>query len=135
MTSTRWRVRPPSERLFWASSLAALAVAGMLAAERFADQTVVPGAAGSGCDAASVDWGYEVELSPGTGSYSLAGARFDHVPEGCAGQQAVIFYRDDEEVQHRSSVVLSPGVVDHLDRDVWTAHTLTAASWGIVAGT
>lgn len=135
MTSTRPRVRLSSERLFWSGSLAALAVAGMLAAARLAEQTVAPGVAGSACDAAAVDWGYEVELSPGTGSYSLAGTRFRHVPEGCAGEHAVILYRDEEQVQHRSRVVLSPGMVDLLEPDVWTTHALTAASWGIVART
>lgn len=132
MTSTRGRARPSPDRLFWAGSLVALAVAGMLAAARFADQAVVPGSAASGCDAAAVGWGYEVELSPGTGSYSLAGTRFDQVPAGCAGEHAVILYSDDDQVQHRSRVVLAPGLVDHLDAAVWTRHSLTAASWGIV---
>lgn len=134
MTSTRRRVAPSPERLFWAGSLVALAVAGMVTSARFADQAVaLPGS--SGCDASSVTWGYEVEISPSTGSYSLAGARFDRVPEGCAGAQAVILYRDADQVQHRSRVVLEAGLVDHLDPDVWTAHSLTAASWGIVADT
>lgn len=133
MTSVGRRIRPSPERVFWAGSLVALAVAGMLAATRFAGQAVLPGTVASGCDVATVDWGYEVELSPGTGSYSLAGTRFDDVPPGCAGEHAVIFYRDDDRVQHQSQVVLASGLVDELDADVWTTHALTAASWGIVA--
>jgi hypothetical protein len=133
MTSTRRRVGPSPERLFWAGALVALAVAGMVTSVRFSGQEVVPGSTGSGCDASAVDWAYEVELSPGTGAYSLAGTRFDQVPPGCAGAQAVIVYRDDQQVQHRSRVVLEAGLVDLLDPAVWTTHSLTAASWGIVA--
>ncbi|WP_421732301.1 hypothetical protein [Cellulomonas sp.] len=132
MTSTRRRVGPSSERLFWAGSLVAFAIAGMFASARFAGQTV---SAASTCDISTVDWGYEVELSPGTGAYSLAGTRFDRVPPGCAGARAVIVYRDDQQVQHRSEVVLVAGLVDQLADEVWTAHSLTRASWGIVSGT
>ena len=133
MASRTRRAGPSPERLFWAGSLAALAVAGMFAAERFSGQ-LASGLVTSGCDASSVRWGYEVELSPGTGSYSLAGARFDRVPPGCAGLHAVISYRDEHEVLHQSQVVLADGLVDQLDPDVWTVHSLTAASWGIVGG-
>jgi len=133
MTSTRRRVGPSSERVFWAGSLVALGVAGMITSARFAGQAAFAGSVVAGCDTATVGWGYEVEISPGTGSYSLAGTRFDHVPAECAGAQAVILYRDENQVQHRSRVVLAAGLVDELDPDVWTAHSLTAASWGIVA--
>ncbi len=136
MSSTRGRVRPSRERLYWAGSLVALAVSGMLAAARFADQAAAfPGSSAPDCDVASVAWGYEVELSPGTGSYSVAGTHFDRVPPGCDGAAAVILYRDEREVQHRSQVVLAPGLVDRLDADVWTTHSLVSASWGIVPGT
>jgi len=135
MTSTRGRVGPSPGRRFWAGSLLALAAAGMITAARFAGQAAFAGPGGSGCDASTVDWGYEVELSPGTGSYSLAGTRFDRVPSECAGAHAVIVYRDDAQVQHRSRVVLAAGLVDRLDPAVWTTHSLTAASWGIVADT
>jgi hypothetical protein len=135
MTSTRRRVRPSPERKFWAGALVAVAVAGMIASARFSEQAAFAGALAAGCDVSTVDWGYEVEISPGTGSYSLAGTRFDHVPPECSGQQAVILYRDDQQVQHRSEVVLVAGLVDKLADEVWTTHSLTAASWGIVSGT
>ncbi|KQY45987.1 hypothetical protein [Cellulomonas sp. Root137] len=131
MTSTRRRVGPSPERLFWAGSLVALAVASMVASARFADQAAA-GTGASRCDTSAVTWGYEVEISPRTGSYSLAGARFDRVPAECAGAEAVILYRDADQVQHRSRVVLVAGLVDQLDPGVWTAYSLTAASWGIV---
>jgi hypothetical protein len=133
MASTRRGRDRRRRRVRRAAALGALAAVGMVLSARFAAQAVPPVA--SSCDVSAVDWGYEVELSPRTGSYTLAGAHFTQVPPGCAGASAVILYRDDEQVRYSSRVVLTPGLVDRLAPDVWAGSGLTGASWGIVAGT
>ncbi|MGN8245060.1 hypothetical protein ACTHAM_002172 [Cellulomonas soli] len=113
------RRRPSSRRVFWASSLAAVSVAGLYASARATDQLV--GIGPEGCDAGGVRWSYEVALDAQDG-YGITGTRFVTVPEACEGTPVQVVYRADGQVVHRSDVVLRAGLVDALpDADLAAA--------------
>ncbi|GAA3795048.1 hypothetical protein [Cellulomonas soli] len=123
------RRRPSSTRVFWASSLAAVSLAGLYASARAAEQLVV--AAPAGCDVQSVDWSYEIGLDARTG-YGITGTRFVDVPDACEGVRVQVLYRADGSIVRRSEVVLHDGTVDLLGVLEPAGTRVTDASWVVL---
>lgn len=123
--------RPSSRRVFWASSLAALSLAGLYASARAAEQLVV--AAPDGCDTGTVEWSYEIALDEQAG-YVITGTRFGDVPDACDGARVQILYRSDGAVVHTSDAVLHDGTTDTVDAGLLTTVRITDAAWLVLPG-